>query len=341
MSSPSSPSSPQPSHAGSSHEVPEPATLHLEPNDSPAPPVIAVPATPLTLDDALTRVQSLPGWIGNSIVLTRDAEWVEDSQSRSMFLRPKPGVSEAGFQVDESGNVRVSWIGVVGARDSTITPHGDFRPWFRDPERHKRVVRTIRPPPGLSQALDKMWTDQLKGAKVVAERARQMENGGEPKLSYCFLEEEPAGALKARSALFQHNGSPWEGDTPEGFQYSTWKMPDNVRPIFDGVRSNNNTPRVLEAYDALDNLIHPNDVPRRLISSIVVVTCTLEKLLFKGPKIPGGRQWQIYANITKVQVVGPNPTPSPPLASSSKRKASELDDADAPNRPLKHFASVV
>ncbi|QRV79432.1 hypothetical protein RhiJN_07447 [Ceratobasidium sp. AG-Ba] len=169
-----------------------------------------------------------------------------------------------------------------------------------------------------------------------------MDDGSEPKTMYCFLEDDQ-GSLKARSAIFQKNGSPWESDTPEGYQYSTWDIPVTIRTMFDGVRSNNYTPRVLEAYDAFDRLIHPNDVAQRLIGSVVLVTCTLEKILFKGQKV-GGRKWQIYANAVKIQIVATDPSAALPIASSSKsamkRKASSFDDHedDLPDRQSKRLA---
>ncbi|KAG8789220.1 hypothetical protein FRC12_013754 [Ceratobasidium sp. 428] len=304
-----------------------------ESNDIPTlpPPVSAIP---LTLYEALALLKSSPGWIGNSTGLMRDAEWVEDGRSDSMYFRIKQGTDVGSLPVDESGNVKVSWIGVVGAKDSHITPHADFLPHFRKLSTHKRVVRTIRPPSAAPE-IDQLWNESIKGAKVMVERSRRMaEGGGEAKIGHCFLGDD--GSIRTRSALFERNGHPWEGDTPEGFRYSTWKIPENVRTDFDGVRDTNFTPRVLEAYDALDNLIHPNDVAETLTGSLAYVTCTFERMWFKANKAP----WQVYANLVKVQLIAPNPAPLLPVASSSKRKASELDDDDVPDRQPKRLAGT-
>ncbi|QRV78964.1 hypothetical protein RhiJN_06979 [Ceratobasidium sp. AG-Ba] len=264
------------SRPGSPHDDGEPTTPHTKLSLSPGPSA-TIPAGPLTFTDVMARLRLSPGWIGNSTSLTRDAEWVEDSERSTMMLRAEPNVAPGIFLVDASGNITVPWVGMISLKDSAMTPHGQFQHYFKDPEKHKRI---------------------LKGAKAVVERARRLEAGSEPKTGYCFSEGDP-GPLEVRSALFQKGGSPWEGDTPEWYRYSIWDIPADIRFIFDGVRSNNYTPRVLEAHDAFDRLIHPNNVTRSLTGSVFHITCTLEKILFRGQKV-GGRQWQIYANAVKI-----------------------------------------
>ncbi|KAG8692381.1 hypothetical protein FRC08_009819 [Ceratobasidium sp. 394] len=330
MSSSHSTVSPQSSPASS----PEPVTPRPQPNEDPAP-LTAAPTTPLTLANVLAHVRSSPGWIGNSGALTQDTEWVEDSRSGTRFLRIKSDVVATDLPVDESGNVVVCYVGQVSTNGSAVAADAGFKPFYRDPARHKRIVRAIRPPSNMSPDVVPIWDMQVRGAKLIVERSRRADNGSEHKVGYCWLDED--SSFKARSALFQKHGSPWEGDTPEGLQYSTWNIPAEIRTIFDGVRFNHHTPRVLEAYDELDRLIHPNDVPARLIGAVVYVTCTLEKILFKGAKYPNGNQWQLYANIIKVRIVAPD-RPTSSGASSSKRKFSEVESGDSPDiqskRPL-------
>ncbi|KAG8700192.1 hypothetical protein FRC09_006123 [Ceratobasidium sp. 395] len=319
------------SPANSSHEDhSEPATPPTELSPSPAPDV-TVSTAPLTLADLLARLRLSPsGWIGNQTSLTQDAEWVEDAGRGAMFLRPRPNVPPGMFSVDASGNIKVSWVGLVTAKDSAVTPHGQFQSYFKEPQRHKRIIRMIRPPAALHPEIDSVWSDQLGSARTIVEQARRLDDGSKAATGYCFLESD-LGSLKPRSAIFEKDGSPWEGDTPEGYQYSTWDIPTDIRVIFDDVKSRGYTPRVLEVYDACNSLIHPNDVAAKLLGSIVYITCTLEKILFRGQKV-GGRQWQIYANLVKVQLVATNPMLQSPIALSSKsamkRKASVLDDDD-------------
>ncbi|QRW08217.1 hypothetical protein RhiLY_07216 [Ceratobasidium sp. AG-Ba] len=244
------------SRPGSPHDDGEPTTPHTKLSLSPGPSA-TIPAGPLTFTDVMARLRLSPGWIGNSTSLTCDAEWVEDSKRSTMMLRAEPNVAPGTFLVDASGNITVPWVGMISLKDSATTPHGQFQHYFKDPEEHKRIVCTVRPPALLHPNIDSMWCDQLKGAKAVVERARRLEDGSEPKTGYCFSQGN-LGPLKVRNPLLH------KGDTPEGYRYSTWDIPADNQLIFDGVRSNNYTPRVLEAHDTFDRLIHPNNVARSL-----------------------------------------------------------------------------
>jgi hypothetical protein len=99
----------------------------------------------------------------------------------------------------------------------------------------------------------------------------------------------------------------WPVDnTPFAHLYTTWSFAsESVHDVFGSVIAQGYTPRALEAYDENDDPIHPNDVPTKLVGAIVCVFSTLEKMLFTGHSQPGGRAWQFYANLGKVQVLQP------------------------------------
>ncbi|KAG9074013.1 hypothetical protein FRC06_010995, partial [Ceratobasidium sp. 370] len=61
------------------------------------------------------------------------------------------------------------------------------------------------------------------------------------------------------------------------------------------------TPLLLEAYDESDPLIRLNDVPAKLSGALVCITCTIERALLVGSQFAGGKQWQFYANVVKLQ----------------------------------------
>src|SRR5205823_6034317 len=99
-----------------------------------------------------------------------------------------------------------------------------------------------------------------------------------------------------------------------------------TRTVFDTVRTSGLTPQSVEAYDAYGKRITPNDLESVLAGSMVRLTCTLEKMLFRnGQGTSGSRNWQIYANIIKVRVLKHSPELSQPGttagASGGKRKA--------------------
>jgi hypothetical protein len=98
--------------------------------------------------------------------------------------------------------------------------------------------------------------------------------------------------------------------------YDTWDISSSaVKEVFDSVIAQGFSAQVLEAYDENNDLIHPNEVEEKLHGVIVTVVCTLEKMLFEGRDQPGGRAWQFFANLVKVQIIEPlfleNPSPTP------------------------------
>jgi hypothetical protein len=86
-------------------------------------------------------------------------------------------------------------------------------------------------------------------------------------------------------------------------------MHDDVQYVFDSVLPRGHVPQATKVYDEHDNLIHPNDVPGALDGAIIGVTCTVEKLLLKGQRFAGGKQWQFYVNIAKVKILPRQPEP--------------------------------
>ncbi|KAG8718922.1 hypothetical protein FRC08_004051 [Ceratobasidium sp. 394] len=332
MSSSHSPDSPQSSHPGSSPDGAEPVTQH---DGSPVV-ASAIPPSPFTLADAPARVRSSPSWIGNSSGLIQNTEWVEDSRTRSSFLRLKSDATGEDLPVDGDGNVLVCWVGQVAMNGSVLRADGGWKLSFRDAYKHKRIVRSIKPPSNLSRDLYSLWEAQIRGAKAIVERSRRLEDGSEAKVKFCFLERD-TGSLKARSSMFQKGGDTWETDTPEGLRYSTWDMSTEVRSAFDEVRSKGFTPRVLEAYDELDSQIHPNLVPAKLTGAIVYMTCTLERMLFTRGRITDDSYWMMFANVVKIQVADSPSTSNPPPASSSKRKAPDTEDGAPDGRSRRHL----
>jgi hypothetical protein len=101
-------------------------------------------------------------------------------------------------------------------------------------------------------------------------------------------------------------------------------MSDSSRAVFDPVCAQGFIPQTVEARDEHGCLIAPNKLGPKLVGAIVCVTCTLERMLF-GRKGSGARNWQIYANVVKIQVLEPAPaiktTPS-----CGKRKADRDSD---------------
>ncbi|KAG9079192.1 hypothetical protein FRC06_007890 [Ceratobasidium sp. 370] len=115
-------------------------------------------------------------------------------------------------------------------------------------------------------------------------------------------------------------------------------MSDDIRGVFDSIIARGFGPQVLEAYNEHDNIIYPNDVPAKLSGAIVCVTCTIEKALFKGSRFAGGKEWQFYANVAKVEVLSRSTlTCGKALGMTSlkrKRESNEHDDADPTSKPL-------
>ncbi|KAG8736849.1 hypothetical protein FRC10_008797 [Ceratobasidium sp. 414] len=128
----------------------------------------------------------------------------------------------------------------------------------------------------------------------------------------------------------RNGGDIWEFDTSPDFRYATWRMNNKVRGVYDSVIAQDYAPQILKAYDESNNPIHPNDVPAALSGALVSVTCTLEKMLFVSKNYTGGKEWQMYANVAKVQILR-----RPPVA-----RARHVD-TPAPKRRLEsgHYGS--
>ena len=116
-------------------------------------------------------------------------------------------------------------------------------------------------------------------------------------------------------------------------------MNSNVRMAFDSAIAQGFAPRVLEAYDELNDPIHPNEVLAAFTGAIVSVTCTLERMLFKGAKYGRSGQFQIYANVVKVQILN-RPVASTLPPSQRKRRLEDDEESQLGPQTKRHSSAI-
>ncbi|KAG8710962.1 hypothetical protein FRC11_003940, partial [Ceratobasidium sp. 423] len=280
-----------------------PTASHI-PSISPAPTELPVSAYgSYAVRNAIREMRDSPYWIGNPTRISNNFEWVESATSRSVVLKWKDDAPDRPENADE--DAYITWFGVVTASGSVLGADGNYNEkWAASgTAKHKRLVRVAQPP-SKRTALKPLWESQVAGAKSLVDAACRTRSGHLLPYKYCFFDKDD-GALRARSPMFvksSHEDTDTSNDLdiPEHMTYPYWKIDSpKVKMMFDGVVARGFSPRIIEAYDENDDLIPPNEVHDKLCGSIVSVVCTLEKMLFTGKDQPGGRAWQIWANLVK------------------------------------------
>jgi hypothetical protein len=105
-------------------------------------------------------------------------------------------------------------------------------------------------------------------------------------------------------------------DVPKNYEFAHWNVSSQgVRDAFDQVVQQGYQPQVLEVYTCFNKLIHPIHVVATLSGAIVVVHCTLKRMLFSKDN-GHSTEFQLYANLVKVQVL----KLAPPVKSTAATK---------------------
>ncbi|CUA77947.1 hypothetical protein RSOLAG22IIIB_06884 [Rhizoctonia solani] len=251
-------------------------------------------------------------WIGNYLSILKNCEWLPQGSNNSFVLRWK---TNCQLKPDnDSDEVLVCWIGQGSSDGATLSPDSGWNIQFKEADvpKRKRTLRVVRPQQEARIPLT-MWDSQIQGARQLIDAGYRLTPGGaKAGTGYTFFEEENR-CLRVRSPVFlplsqfSNGDSDFddpEADIPPSHRYDTWNFSSAaVREAFDRVKDSGFVPQVMEVYDDHDNLIHPNRVQVEVPGSIIIVYATMEKALFLGWKDGGGKKWQFYANLVKMQVL--------------------------------------
>ncbi|CAE6426477.1 unnamed protein product [Rhizoctonia solani] len=258
-------------------------------------------------------------WIGQPEVIEENCHWVQDGYKPNFVLRYKEDAVVQPEGYEPHAPAVIAWVGRVSGDGSTLTPEAGYSVNFEfgDASKRKWITAVSRPPPEMRMP-QVFWTSQMTGATSFIDSGRRAMDGKELlDVGYSFF-DNTVGGLRARSPVFlpYHIPVPGSDDgddftvpereagVPEQFRFATWKFASNaVKTAFREVVERGFDPQLFEAYDSRDERIHINDVQATLANAMVCVFCTMEKALFRGRAQPGGKAWQFYANLVKVQVL--------------------------------------
>ncbi|KAF8599106.1 hypothetical protein BDV93DRAFT_560638 [Ceratobasidium sp. AG-I] len=272
-------------------------------------------------------------WLGHPHRILENCAWQSVDRSTSI-LSWKADAPRRPPGVNAHSNAIVSFVGQLVTYRSSIGPTAGWQLWWGESKLHKlkRTCHIIRPVTTSNRPLP-WWRSQWEGSKIIVENGRELPNGGHGDLGHCFVDLDLAG-LHIRDPVFMP--LPCIGGRNQAYQFekgrhslfsvyrklllltlhlyslvdtflthgfSTWAIPSQVtREAFGRAIAQGYKPQVLEAYDESDELIHPNNVQTKLNGAIVIVSCTLERLLILRPWMRRP-EYHFYANLVELQVL--------------------------------------
>ncbi|KAG8731291.1 hypothetical protein FRC11_004571 [Ceratobasidium sp. 423] len=280
-------------------------------------------------------------WLAHGKKIIKYCDWVKNTVSNSYTLVWKQDCPLRPAWGD--GAALIGWIGQVSGELSSLTPDAGWtytKPDYDGDFHKKKRFVAVGPPEVNTRFPRSLWDDQVKGYHMIVDHARRSVNTKTAVAIGGSFYDVENGCLRARSPLFlpppilvpdpdeqynsdsdselESNEGDEESDIPESHRYPTWSITlPRVESLFEKLIDDGYQPQILNAHDRFNTLIHPNNVHSTLNGALCYVYATLEKQLFVNQRLPGGRAWQFYANLVKVQALK---APSPPKPTAMKRK---------------------
>ncbi|KAG9125039.1 hypothetical protein FRC07_009213 [Ceratobasidium sp. 392] len=279
------------------------------------------------LDKALNdlRLSRFCLWIGNPHMIQQNCTWVTGGRASIATLQWRADAPNKG--PDSEGDAVFGIIGMVSSQGASMDADCKYQVgWGLEKlPKYKRSVRLVCPDSSF-HIPQHYWDAQREGALHIAQTVCPSEDASQ-QISYCFDNKE-GDYLCFRSPLFlpsdqcvqenhrtSQDQSAFTEDEPlgnrDGYGFETWNMSSQtMREAFRGVIKEGYKPQALEAYTRFNTPIHPNAVSATLTGAVVLINFTLEQLRFMKDN-QTRTEFQVHANILRVQVLKPAPPPKP------------------------------